>query len=56
MNSMLGYTLQDLNNMIDATGIALHYLPENGSNEDARKSLELTHDFLQGLWAEGYFD
>ena len=56
MGSMLGYTRQDLDNMIDATGVALHYLPDNAANEDTRKSLELTHDFLQGLWAEGYFD
>ena len=51
---MLGYSLQDLNKMIDATYLSLHYLPP--AKTDLAENLAKANDFLQGLWAEGYFD
>jgi hypothetical protein len=51
---MLGYTKDDLDEMIDATYLAMHYVPEGQTN--LMQNLAGTNDFLQGLWAEGYFD
>ena len=51
---MLGYTKDDLNEMIDATYLAMHYVPEGQTK--LMENLAGTNDFLQGLWAEGYFD
>lgn len=51
---MLGYKLEDLNKMIDATYLALNYLPP--AQTDLADNLAKANDFLQGLWAEGYFE
>jgi hypothetical protein len=57
---MLGYTEEDLNRMINAVhDVKLFYLrsPSNLMNKDPLvKDLEDTVSFMQGLWAEGYFD
>jgi hypothetical protein len=57
---MLGYDEVDLNRMIDAIHDAkLFYLrtPSDLINKDPLvKDLEDAVSFLQGLWAEGYFD
>ena len=57
---MLGYTVDDLDRMINAIHDAkLFYLrsPSNLMNkEPMKKDLEDAVSFLQGLWAEGYFD
>ena len=50
---MLGYTQEDLNKMIEGINTALDsILPDKQSYE----KLSMALDFLQGLWAEGYFD
>lgn len=57
---MLGYEEEDLNRMINAVHDAkLFYLRHPSDLMDKqplRKDLEETVSFLQGLWAEGYFD
>ena len=57
---MLGYTKDDLDRMTNAVHDAkLFYLRAPSDLMDKaplRKDLEDTVDFLQGLWAEGYFD
>jgi len=57
---MLGYTEEDLNRMINAIhDVKLFYLrsPSDLMNKDPLvKDLEDAVSFLQGLWAEGYFD
>ena len=50
---MLGYTLDDLDKMTACVGIA-HDAIKN--NEDLKDGLGMTYSFLQGLWAEGYFE
>ena len=57
---MLGYTESDLNRMINAIHESkLVYLRTPSDLMDKaplRKDLEDAVSFLQGLWAEGYFD
>jgi hypothetical protein len=57
---MLGYTLDDLNRMTNAVHDAkLFYLRTPSDlmdKEPLRKDLEDAVSFMQGLWAEGYFD
>jgi len=57
---MLGYTESDLNRMINAVhDVKLFYLrsPSDLMNKDPLvKDLEDAVSFMQGLWAEGYFD
>ena len=57
---MLGYNESDLNRMINAIhDVKLFYLrsPSDLMNKDPLvKDLEDAVSFLQGLWAEGYFD
>ncbi len=57
---MLGYTLEDLNKMINAVHDSkLFYLRTPSDLMDKtqlRTDLEMANSFLQGLWAEGYFD
>jgi hypothetical protein len=57
---MLGYTAEDLDRMTNAVHDAkLFYLRTPSDLMDKtelRKDLEDTVSFLQGLWAEGYFD
>ena len=57
---MLGYEEVDLNRMIDAIHDAkLFYIRTPSDLIDKQpliKDLEDAVSFLQGLWAEGYFD
>jgi hypothetical protein len=57
---MLGYSGYDLEKMTDAVHDAkLFYLRTPSDLIDKTelvKDLEMTVSFLQGLWAEGYFD
>ena len=57
---MLGYQQEDLDRMINAVHDAkLFYLrsPSDLMNKDPLvKDLEDAVSFMQGLWAEGYFD
>jgi hypothetical protein len=57
---MLGYTEEDLNRMINAIHDSkLFYLRTPSDLMDKtelRTDLEMAVSFLQGLWAEGYFD
>lgn len=57
---MLGYTVDDLDRMINAVHDAkLFYLrsPSNLMNKaPLKKDLEDAVSFMQGLWVEGYFD
>ena len=57
---MLGYNESDLNRMINAVHDAkLFYLRAPSDLIDKTelvKDLEMSVSFLQGLWAEGYFD
>jgi hypothetical protein len=52
---MLGYDLQDLQEMINATQSAMTTV---NSDDDPwlHGNLNKASEFLQGLWAEGYFD
>ena len=57
---MLGYNQSDLNRMINAVHDSkLFYLRHPSDLMDKTlliKDLEDTVSFMQGLWAEGYFD
>ena len=57
---MLGYTESDLNRMINAVHDSkLFYLRTPSDlidKEPLVKELEEAVSFMQGLWAEGYFD
>ena len=57
---MLGYTESDLNRMINAIHDSkLFYLRTPSvlmDKEPLRIDLEDAVSFMQGLWAEGYFD
>lgn len=57
---MLGYTLDDLDRMINAIHDSkLFYLRSPSNLMDKapmKKDLEDAVSFMQGLWAEGYFD
>jgi len=57
---MLGYDKKDLDTMINSVHDAkLFYLRSPSDLMDKtelRNNLEMTVSFLQGLWAEGYFD
>lgn len=50
---MLGYTSTDQSEMVEAITNAIS-LYDDRSN--IYKGLVKAEDFLQGLWAEGYFD
>jgi hypothetical protein len=52
---MLGYTKEDLDNMM--YGIQNADLLINADENPAiHNYLVIANDFLEGLWAEGYFD
>ena len=57
---MLGYTESDLNEMINSVHDSKLYYIRSASNLVDQSllvgGLQKTVDFLQGLWAEGYFD
>ena len=52
---MLGYSKEDLDNMIDGLESVITTV---NSDDDPwlHGTLSKTSEFLQGLWAEGYFD
>ena len=50
---MLGYTLDDLDRMTACINIA-HEIIDGPAEVEA--GLVMAADFLQGLWAEGYFE
>jgi hypothetical protein len=50
---MLGYTGEDVIKMMAAIRIVVSYLPANSSNDEVRKELQNTYDFLDGMLAEG---
>ena len=51
---MLGYDKEDLDIMIASCADASFYLPKK--HQRTAMGLVTTLTFLQGLWAEGYFD
>lgn len=57
---MLGYTAEDLDKMTNAVHDAklfyLRYPSDLMDKTELTADLEMTVSFLQGLWAEGYFD
>lgn len=57
---MLGYEMADINEMINSVHDAkLYYIRTTSDLVDQNPlvtGLLKTVDFLQGLWAEGYFD
>jgi hypothetical protein len=52
---MLGYTKEDLDTMIDSIATAL-LLVDDTDDPWLHGNLGRTKEFLEGLWAEGYFD
>lgn len=50
---MLGYTMEDLKNMMESIGIAYEIID---GPADLEAGLDQAYEFLGGLWAEGYFD
>jgi hypothetical protein len=52
---MLGYELQDLNEMTYGIDSALLMINQD-ENPAIARYLTNASDFLNGLWAEGYFD
>jgi hypothetical protein len=52
---MLGYAKEDLDNMIDAVATAITET-DLATKPWLHGSLSQTQSFLEGLWAEGYFD
>lgn len=52
---MLGYTLNDLNEMIQAIDASLTQVDDT-DDPWLHSRLAMAHSFLGGLWAEGYFD
>lgn len=52
---MLGYTAKDLQSMTEAVDTAL-LLVDDTNDPWLHGNLAMTKEFLEGLWAEGYFD
>lgn len=50
---MLGYTYEDLSHMIESISIAYEIIDVPA---DVDNGLVKASDFLNGLWAEGYFE
>ena len=51
---MLGYTIDDLDEMIRSIGLSKKSVPSTQTR--IHEGLDKAQEFLQGLWAEGYFD
>ena len=51
---MLGYTIDDLDEMIRAVVLSKKSVPNTQIKIHA--GLDKAQEFLQGLWVEGYFD
>jgi Holliday junction resolvasome RuvABC DNA-binding subunit len=49
---MLGYSKEELNEMTNAVGAAHDYTTDESISDGLAKA----YAFLQGLWAEGYFE
>jgi hypothetical protein len=49
---MLGYTIDDLDKMSNAVHNSYKYITDPTDKE----GILMAQSFLQGLWAEGYFD
>jgi len=49
---MLGYEMTDINEMCKSIELARRVV----TKESVIKGLDKAESFLQGLWAEGYFD
>jgi hypothetical protein len=49
---MLGYDLQDINHMCQSIELARRTVDKTSIIDGLNKA----EDFLQGMWAEGYFD
>jgi hypothetical protein len=49
---MLGYELSDQEDMVVAVQNAYKYV----TTPEDKEGLKMAEAFLQGLWAEGYFD
>lgn len=49
---MLGYTKEDLDDM----SMSIHSILHTVQNQELYENLSKATDFLDGLWAEGYFD
>lgn len=54
-NRLLGYTLEDLQEMIQAVDASLTQVDDT-DDPWLHSRLAMTHSLLSGLWAEGYFD
>lgn len=52
---MLGYELEQINEMIDGVENAI-LLINADENPEIHRHLTEASEFLNGLWAEGYFD
>jgi hypothetical protein len=52
---MLGYSKEDLDEMIYGVNTAI-LLINSDENPAIHRMLGEASDFLEGLWAEGYFD
>jgi hypothetical protein len=52
---MLGYELSDIDNMVDAIQTVLKTI-DTQTYMELHTNLWKAQDFLQGLWAEGYFE
>jgi hypothetical protein len=50
---MLGYEMKDLNDMTDGLTLVLSNIK---SDPALYNNVWKARDFLEGLWAEGYFD
>lgn len=54
---MLGYTKEQLDTMIKTISLAYDAVPDSDIVPPTFfEDLNMVSDFLQGLWAEGYFD
>ena len=51
--SLMGYTRDDLEAMMNNLEYAITYLPDNASNDEAREQLRNVWNLLDGLIVEG---
>jgi len=55
VTEMLGYSENDLDEMIGGIQIAISTLEKGEDNEEVLEWLNKTMEFLQSLWDKGYF-
>ncbi len=53
---MLGYSENDLDEMIGGLQIAISALEKGEDNDEVLEWLNKTMEFLQALWDKGYFN